>query len=66
MAVGDMRGLGLVVTPETHWCAFANLKDWATTLPRSSTRFEPPNPSINLYKNPAGQIHHEAVQYARF
>jgi len=38
IAVGDMRGLGVVVSPETHGYTFANLKDWARTLPRSPTR----------------------------
>ena len=39
IAVGDMRGLGVVVSPETHSYTLANLKDWARTLPRSPTLF---------------------------
>ena len=59
MAVGDMRGLGLVVPPETHWYISANLTDCnpiGLGLPRSPRFRAISKPFHQPLKNPAGQI----------
>lgn len=57
------RCCGEPQVPLVHICRSNGLgQDFATISYSVPGYFESPDPSINLYKNPTGQLHHKLVQ----